>query len=274
MPGIDGAHEKGGVEGEVGRFRRNHLRPDARGRVAWPSSTTRIDIADAGEDRRRIDNRIRRPSGTDFALEAAAAARRCRPRGSRPGLTLTPRVDRYAPDHGPAMPSTRCRSGSSAAGSGCSLRASELVVFDGRTEVAGTPASVPRGLADAGAGPLSGGAAAQARCVARCDRSRRRPAPPGTFTATHEAFWAAARTRPRRRRPAPARWSRCCCCTATSRRSTSSPGSPPPCPSARASADVVAVEARKAAQLPSTPTRPTAARRRARAAPAGERVRA
>ena len=26
-PGLQGAHEKGGVEGEVGRFRRNHLVP-------------------------------------------------------------------------------------------------------------------------------------------------------------------------------------------------------------------------------------------------------
>ena len=26
-PGIDGAHEKGGVEGEIGRFRRRHLTP-------------------------------------------------------------------------------------------------------------------------------------------------------------------------------------------------------------------------------------------------------
>jgi transposase len=30
MPGIDGAHEKGGVEGEVGRFRRRHLVPVPR----------------------------------------------------------------------------------------------------------------------------------------------------------------------------------------------------------------------------------------------------
>lgn len=30
LPGIDGAHEKGGVEGEVGRFRRNHLVPVPR----------------------------------------------------------------------------------------------------------------------------------------------------------------------------------------------------------------------------------------------------
>jgi hypothetical protein len=27
MPGIAGAHEKGGVEGDIGRFRRNHLVP-------------------------------------------------------------------------------------------------------------------------------------------------------------------------------------------------------------------------------------------------------
>lgn len=27
QPGIDGAHEKGGVEGDVGRFRRTHLSP-------------------------------------------------------------------------------------------------------------------------------------------------------------------------------------------------------------------------------------------------------
>ncbi len=27
LPGVEGAHEKGGVEGEVGRFRRNHLVP-------------------------------------------------------------------------------------------------------------------------------------------------------------------------------------------------------------------------------------------------------
>jgi hypothetical protein len=34
LPGKDGAHEKGGVEGEIGRFRRTHLmRADAEGGV-------------------------------------------------------------------------------------------------------------------------------------------------------------------------------------------------------------------------------------------------
>ena len=36
QPGIDGAHEKGGVEGEVGRFRRTHL-PRCRSWTVWPS---------------------------------------------------------------------------------------------------------------------------------------------------------------------------------------------------------------------------------------------
>ncbi len=39
-PGIEGAHEKGGVEGEVGRFRRNHLVPVPSGRVDRASSTS------------------------------------------------------------------------------------------------------------------------------------------------------------------------------------------------------------------------------------------
>lgn len=38
-PGIDGAHEKGGVEGEIGRFRRRHLVPSRRSRP-WPNSTS------------------------------------------------------------------------------------------------------------------------------------------------------------------------------------------------------------------------------------------
>ena len=36
-PGMQGAHEKGGVEGEVGRFRRNHLVPVPSVGSIWPS---------------------------------------------------------------------------------------------------------------------------------------------------------------------------------------------------------------------------------------------
>ncbi len=51
-PGIEGAHEKGGVEGEVGRFRRRHLVPvpqvvfDGRAeRALWPAATSADDRA-------------------------------------------------------------------------------------------------------------------------------------------------------------------------------------------------------------------------------------
>ena len=37
IPGPEGAHEKGGVEGEIGRFRRRHLVPGPRRWRRWPS---------------------------------------------------------------------------------------------------------------------------------------------------------------------------------------------------------------------------------------------
>jgi transposase len=52
-PGIDGAHEKGGVEGEIGRFRRNHLVPVPR--VAGLAELNELlAAADAVDDERRI----------------------------------------------------------------------------------------------------------------------------------------------------------------------------------------------------------------------------
>ena len=61
LPGIDGAHEKGGVEGEVGRFRRRHLVPvpefaDIAALNAYMAA------ADAKDDERRITGRIERKS--------------------------------------------------------------------------------------------------------------------------------------------------------------------------------------------------------------------
>ena len=58
LPGIKGAHEKGGIEGEVGGFRRNHLSPmpvvDSLAEL-----NERIIGWDEADDRRRIDGRIR-----------------------------------------------------------------------------------------------------------------------------------------------------------------------------------------------------------------------
>jgi transposase len=80
-PGIEGAHEKGGVEGEVGRFRRRHLVP-----VPVFASLAELNAfmtaADVRDDDRRIAGRIE--------TVGAAAAR------ERPGLRALP-ADAFDP---------------------------------------------------------------------------------------------------------------------------------------------------------------------------------
>ena len=188
MPGIEGAHEKGGVEGEVGRFRRNHLvpQPDV---ATLGELNARLERADQTDLGRRIENRTR-TVGDDLALERPLL-RELPADGFDPGLGLTPRVDRYArvtvrqcQYSVPArLISRRVR---------VSLRASEVVVFDGRSEVARHARSVRKGstvlLLDhylevlaRKPGALPGATAlAQARAA-------------GTFTSAHDAFWALAR---------------------------------------------------------------------------------
>lgn len=67
LPGPDGAHEKGGVEGEIGRFRRRHLVP-----VPEVASLAELNAllaaADAADDARRIGAR-RVTVGESFAAE-------------------------------------------------------------------------------------------------------------------------------------------------------------------------------------------------------------
>ena len=166
LPGLEGAHEKGGVEGEVGRFRRNHLVPMPNV-ASLAELNARLEQVDAAEDCRRIDNRAR-TVGHDFALEQPLL-RPLPAEGIDPGLTLTPRVDRYARVmvrmahySVPArLIGRRVK---------VSLRASDLVVFDGRTEVARHARSVRQGQPEPAAGPLPGGAGPQARGAARRDR--------------------------------------------------------------------------------------------------------
>lgn len=67
LPGLEGAHEKGGVEGEVGRFRRRHLTP-----VPHLPSLAALNEAmaahDAKDDARRIGARVK-TVGDAFARE-------------------------------------------------------------------------------------------------------------------------------------------------------------------------------------------------------------
>jgi hypothetical protein len=132
MPGIQGAHEKGCVEGEVGRFRRNRLVP-----VPEVSSLAElnamIDAWDADDEGRRIGLRAR-TVGQDFAAEQP----RLKPLPGElfeTGRVFTPRVDRYSQvtvrmNHYSVpvrMIGRPVR---------VLLHASELVIFDGRAEVA------------------------------------------------------------------------------------------------------------------------------------------
>ena len=66
LPGIDGAHEKGGVEGEIGRFRRGHLTP-----VPHLPTMAALNAALAAADVRDETRRI----GSETETVGAAGAR-------------------------------------------------------------------------------------------------------------------------------------------------------------------------------------------------------
>ena len=69
-PGIDGAHEKGGVEGEIGRFRRRHLVPVPKV-TSLAELNELIGSADMADDNRVITGRPI-TIGVAFAIESTA----------------------------------------------------------------------------------------------------------------------------------------------------------------------------------------------------------
>ena len=72
VPGKDGAHEKGGVEGEIGRFRRRHLVPVPRV-TSLADLNDLIRAGDAADDARVITGH-HATIGTEFAAEAPLLA--------------------------------------------------------------------------------------------------------------------------------------------------------------------------------------------------------
>lgn len=176
------------MEGEGGRFRRTHTVPMPKV-DSIAALNALLARADAKDEHRRIGQR---PStvGQDFTVEAPLL-------GALPaepfetGLTLTPRVDRHA-----RITVRQCTYSVPARLVGrrvrVLLRATEVVVFEGRTRLAVHERSRVRGsttlvldhyleVLARKPGALPGATAlAQARAA-------------GTFTATHEAFWSAAR---------------------------------------------------------------------------------
>lgn len=188
QPGIAGAHEKGGVEGEVGWFRRNRLTP-----MPVVSSleelNDRIKGWESQDEGRRINDRIR-TIGQDFAAERSCLSA-LPVEVFDPGLVLSPRVDRSS------MVTVRMVKYSVPARFigrrvRVSLRASEVVVFDGRVVVArhqriaarsGCSVQLDHYLEVLKTKP---GAFPGSTALARARES-------GAFTSAHEAFWAASR---------------------------------------------------------------------------------
>ena len=188
QPGHEGSHEKGGVEGEGGRFRRNHCVPmpvvDSIDEL-----NALLEAADDADDARRVASRAT-SVGHDWAFEKTLLA----PLPGEPfdtALTLTPRVDRYA------QVMVRCNQYSVPARFiGHRLRvklsASAVTVYDRTTVVARHQRAIGKGakvldldhyleILHRKPGALPGATAlAQARAAK-------------VFTAEHDALWAAAR---------------------------------------------------------------------------------
>ncbi len=196
QPGIDGAHEKGGVEGEVGRFRRTWLTPMPVVE-SLAELNERVRDYDARDNTRRIGTRLR-TVGQAFADEQPLLAALPFERFD-PGLILHPRVDRSAlitvrmakysvPAH---LIGRRVR---------VSLRASEVVVFDGHEPVARHERVVTRGgesidldhyleVLQRKPGALPGSTALARARASGCSRRRMRRSgrPPARSTATPPA---------------------------------------------------------------------------------------
>ena len=93
IPGKDGAHEKGGVEGEIGRFRRRHLVPVPKV-ASFAALNENIAAADRADDARVITGRTV-DVGTAF-LADEAHLRPLPDEAFDAAITLTARVDNRA----------------------------------------------------------------------------------------------------------------------------------------------------------------------------------
>ncbi|WP_408612796.1 IS21 family transposase [Glycomyces luteolus] len=188
QPGSGGAHEKGGVEHEGGRFRRNYLVPPPVVETL-AELNKRLARIDATEDIRHVHGRLE-TIGERFAQEEELL-RLVPDEEFEPGTVKTPKVRRDC-----RIVVMQCYYSVPARFIGrkvrVSLRANELLVFDGRKVIARHQRLARRydfsdhldhylEILAAKPGALAGSTAlAQAR-------------ESGAFTEAHDAFWDAAR---------------------------------------------------------------------------------
>jgi len=189
-PGLGGAHEKGGVEGEVGRYRRRWLVPVPHVR-SFAELNARLAEDDIEDARRHIEFRT-----ASVVQDFAAEQPMLRPLpldGFDTGTVLWPRADKFA-----RISIGKCRYSVPARLTGAKVRirltASELEVFENSQLVAVHPRLVSSGAehldldhyleillrkpgALPGSVPLK-----QARAA-------------GTFTPAHQRLWDTARAR-------------------------------------------------------------------------------
>jgi transposase len=189
QPGVKGAHEKGGVEGEVGRFRRRHLVPVPKV-ASMAALNERLAAGAAKDDVRHVAGR-RLSVGEHFALEVVELRALPAERFEVTGLE-SPRVDRKS-----RVSVRSCLYSVPARHVGRRLDArvgaESIEIYDGATVVArharglkGDEVLVLDHYLEVLAvkpGALAGSTAlARARCG-------------GAFDQSHERFWADARHR-------------------------------------------------------------------------------
>jgi hypothetical protein len=189
IPGQEGAHEKGGVEHEGGRFRRTHLVP-VPDVASLAELNEKIAAIDSAEDTRILSGRLTTigfnfTSEKDELLPLPFEEFEC-------GITLTPKVDRSS-----RITVRQCHYSVPARFIGQNvrvlLRGNELLVFERRTIAARHPRLTRRGeFRDELDHYLEilltkPGAMAGSTALATARQN-------GSFTEVHEAFWAAART--------------------------------------------------------------------------------
>ena len=207
-PGLIGAHEKGGIEGEIGRFRRTHLVPLPRARDLAQLNAM-FAAADAADDRRHLGGRL-----VTVGEAAAAEVPALRPLPAEPfdaARELRVRVDAKArvcvrqsfysvPAH--------------LAGRELLVRlgARRLTVHDGGTIVAAHERSVVRGSQTPAARPLPRDPRPQAGC--RGGLARPRPGPDGRrLHGGPRGVLAAGAPAGSATPVGPGPWSRSCCST-------------------------------------------------------------